>query len=231
MPRYAAIDVGSNSIRLLVAAVDSKGRFETLASDRQVVRLGTGVFRDGRLSDTSMDLACRVLERMTRSTGPQGETVRAVGTSARETLQPGEFVRAPRHHADAARDQRPGRSPPGARGCRPVAHLRKPVLIVDIGAAAPIGSSRDGRWSRLLESLGAVSMNECIGGPPTQGVARLQTTYATMAGPQARFSQVAGAPMIATVHRAAVCALTNQALRATGRHLAARQAGAGSVQS
>ena len=46
MPRYAAIDVGSNSIRLLVAAVDSKGRFETLVSDRQVVRLGTGVFRD-----------------------------------------------------------------------------------------------------------------------------------------------------------------------------------------
>ena len=52
VPRYAAIDVGSNSIRLLVAEVNDR-RTKTLVSDRQVVRLGTGVFRDGTLVETS----------------------------------------------------------------------------------------------------------------------------------------------------------------------------------
>ena len=80
--------------RLLVAAIDSKGRFETLASDRQVVRLGTGVFRDGSLSESSMDLACRVLERMTSEYREfKVEAVRAVGTSAlRDASNQVEFV-------------------------------------------------------------------------------------------------------------------------------------------
>ena len=39
MPRYAAIDIGSNSIRMMAAEV-SHGETSVLAEDRQVVRLG-----------------------------------------------------------------------------------------------------------------------------------------------------------------------------------------------
>ena len=64
MSRYAAIDIGSNSIRMLAAEVGPDGEMITLAAERQVVRLGAGVFRDGKLSGPSMDAACQALESM-----------------------------------------------------------------------------------------------------------------------------------------------------------------------
>ena len=58
MSQYAAIDIGSNSIRMLAAEVDAHGKMAVLASERQVVRLGTSVFREGRLNEATMNLAC-----------------------------------------------------------------------------------------------------------------------------------------------------------------------------
>lgn len=96
MPRYAAIDAGSNSIRLLIADVDSLGRIVPVHADREVVRLGSGVFRNGRLSAPAMGLAERVLERMSNAIERRGaSTVRAVGTSAvRDASNRAEFVQS-----------------------------------------------------------------------------------------------------------------------------------------
>src|SRR5260221_8891156 len=64
MSQYAAIDIGSNSIRMLAAEVDANGKTQVLASERQVVRLGTSVFREGRLNEATMNVACNVLAGM-----------------------------------------------------------------------------------------------------------------------------------------------------------------------
>ena len=64
MPRYAAVDIGSNSIRMLAAEVVGGMPRKTLASSRQVTRLGEGVFRTGRISQSAMDLSCNVLAQM-----------------------------------------------------------------------------------------------------------------------------------------------------------------------
>ena len=64
MPCYAAIDIGSNSVRLMVAEADKSGSVRTLAEDRQVTRLGESVFRTGSLSASAMDDVCSVLTRM-----------------------------------------------------------------------------------------------------------------------------------------------------------------------
>src|SRR5437667_12842999 len=83
MSRYAAVDIGSNSIRMLAAEVSSSGVLQELASDRQVVRLGTGVFREGRLSTEAITEACQVLTRMAGQYRRLDVlAVRAVGTSA-----------------------------------------------------------------------------------------------------------------------------------------------------
>lgn len=80
---HAAIDVGSNSIRLQIADVDALGRMTPVHVDREVVRLGTGVFRNGRLDAAAIDLACQVLERMAAAIDRHGvSSVRAVGTCA-----------------------------------------------------------------------------------------------------------------------------------------------------
>src|SRR5947207_1005539 len=83
MPRYAAIDIGSNSIRMLAAEVVGGSPLKTLASARQVTRLGEGVFRTGRIAAGALELCCNVLGQMAaeyRAVGVIG--VRVVGTSA-----------------------------------------------------------------------------------------------------------------------------------------------------
>ena len=220
MPRYAAIDVGSNSIRLLVAAVDSKGRFETLASDRQVVRLGTGVFRDGRMSESSMDLACRVLERMTSEYRDfKVEAVRAVGTSAlRDASNQVEFVarasaimRTPLYVISGVEEARLVQRGVQARWPQ----LRKPVLIVDLGGgSAQLILSENGRLvDSFSKQLGAVRLTEVYlksDPPDPREIARLQKHIRErLAGPLERFGHGKVHRMIATSSTAAavVCAV------------------------
>ena len=64
MPRYAAIDIGSNSVRMLAAEAEPSTGIRSLASDREVTRLGQSVFRTGRVSQEATDLVCSVLARM-----------------------------------------------------------------------------------------------------------------------------------------------------------------------
>src|ERR1700681_4050013 len=94
MPRYAAVDIGSNSIRLLAAEVVCGMPRKTLAASRQVTRLGEGVFRTGRISQTSMELSCNVLSQMAAEYKAAGVVgVRALGTSAlRDAINQEEFL-------------------------------------------------------------------------------------------------------------------------------------------
>src|SRR2546428_11451718 len=50
MPTVAAIDVGSNAIRLLIANANTNGGHETIYSTRESVRLGQDVFTKGLIS-------------------------------------------------------------------------------------------------------------------------------------------------------------------------------------
>src|SRR6516225_650284 len=67
MPRYAAIDIGSNSVRMLAAEAEPATGIRPLASDRDVTRLGQSVFRTGRVSQEAMDLVAGVLGRMAQT--------------------------------------------------------------------------------------------------------------------------------------------------------------------
>jgi len=83
MPRYAALDIGSNSVRMLAAEIDADGQFQILAEDRQVTRLGSGVFQSGLIGPEALNFVCENLVRMAqiyRKLDIAG--VRAVATSA-----------------------------------------------------------------------------------------------------------------------------------------------------
>src|ERR1035438_8242613 len=83
MPRYAAIDIGSNSIRMEAAEVLPGEAPRVLASEREVTRLGESVFRTGAVSDDALKTTAAVLARMAalyRKLDVVG--VRAVATSA-----------------------------------------------------------------------------------------------------------------------------------------------------
>ena len=63
MPRYAAIDIGSNSIRMEAAELAPGLPARVLASDREVTRLGESVFRSGTVSEEALKVTSAVLER------------------------------------------------------------------------------------------------------------------------------------------------------------------------
>jgi len=82
MPTFAAVDIGSNSVRLKIARLQA-GRLRALHEDREVTRLGEGVFGSGFLTPESMADTVRVLRRFHRTTQQiVTDTVRVVATSA-----------------------------------------------------------------------------------------------------------------------------------------------------
>jgi exopolyphosphatase / guanosine-5'-triphosphate,3'-diphosphate pyrophosphatase len=82
MPTFAAIDIGSNSVRLKISRLQA-GRLKEIHEDREVTRLGEGVFSGGLLSPESMSETVRVLRRFHRATQECGtDSVKIVATAA-----------------------------------------------------------------------------------------------------------------------------------------------------
>ena len=93
--RVAAIDVGSNTILLLIAEHDSVRGLRILEEAEDQPRLGAGLGATGRLSPESMERALRSLTRMLDLCRSRGVTrIRAVATAAvREAENGADFVR------------------------------------------------------------------------------------------------------------------------------------------
>ncbi len=82
MPTFAAIDIGSNSVRLKISRLQ-KGRLKEVHEDREVTRLGQGVFDGGLLSPEAMSETVRVLRRFHRAVQEYGaDAVRVMATAA-----------------------------------------------------------------------------------------------------------------------------------------------------
>jgi exopolyphosphatase / guanosine-5'-triphosphate,3'-diphosphate pyrophosphatase len=82
MPTFAAVDIGSNSVRLKIARLQG-GRLRSILEDREVTRLGEGVFRSGYLTPESMAETVKVLRRFHRAAQQVvTDSVRVVATSA-----------------------------------------------------------------------------------------------------------------------------------------------------
>ncbi len=82
MPTFAAIDIGSNSCRLKIAKVVAH-ELRTLAEDREVTRLGAGVFECGLVSPESMASTVSALKRFQRTVQAYGvDQIRVVATAA-----------------------------------------------------------------------------------------------------------------------------------------------------
>lgn len=82
MTTYAAVDIGSNSVRLKIAAVHHH-RLKTLHEDREITRLGESVFESGVVSPESMATTIRALRRFHRAVQLHAvDKLRVVATSA-----------------------------------------------------------------------------------------------------------------------------------------------------
>ena len=82
MPTFAAVDIGSNSVRLKISRL-VRHHLTEIHEDREVTRLGESVFRNGFLSPEAIASTVKVLRRFHRAVQNAGvDSVRVVATSA-----------------------------------------------------------------------------------------------------------------------------------------------------
>lgn len=180
MPQYAAVDIGSNSVRLLVADAVSREplpRITRLLEDRQVTRLGESVFQDGYISSGAMTGVCSVLAKM-RQMWQRYDVVgvRAVATSAtRDTSNQAEFLErasaAIGVNVETISGQEEARLIQlGVAAQWP--HPGQRVLIVDVGggSAELIHADSDRLVTGFSRPLGAVRLQSAFlkDDPPTE---------------------------------------------------------------
>lgn len=179
--RLAAIDLGTNSVHMVIADVSPAGRITVVDRVKEMVRLGRNAFTSGRLSAETMELASRTLrtfERLARAR--KVVRTRAVATSAvrearngeafvkrlrRETGIPVEIISGPE---EARLIFRAARHALGLRG--------GPHLLVDVGGGSvELSLVQEGRplWLRSLP-LGVARLTEqfVAHDPPTPSAVR-----------------------------------------------------------
>jgi exopolyphosphatase / guanosine-5'-triphosphate,3'-diphosphate pyrophosphatase len=88
VPTIAAIDVGSNALRIIIANASTEGGYQTVYSVREPVRLGQDVFTKGSISAHTIDRTVQTFIDFKKKLEEHGVShVKAVGTSAlREAL-------------------------------------------------------------------------------------------------------------------------------------------------
>lgn len=91
--RWAAIDIGSNAIRMMIADYTPLG-FQVIKRYRIPIRLGADVFQDGKISGKNLKAAARAFEKFAKLSRKMGVSrMKAVGTSAlREAKNRAAFV-------------------------------------------------------------------------------------------------------------------------------------------
>ncbi|GGX68361.1 Ppx/GppA phosphatase family protein [Streptomyces minutiscleroticus] len=170
MTRVAAVDCGTNSIRLLVADADpDTGELVDLDRRMTIVRLGQGVDRTGRLAPEALErtfAACREYAQVVKEHG--AERIRFVATSAsRDAENRDEFVGGVLDILGVepeviTGDQEAGFSFTGAtKELAGREDLDKPFLVVDIGGGSTefvVGDDRV-RAARSVD-VGCVRMTE-----------------------------------------------------------------------
>jgi len=92
--KIAAVDIGSNSIHLVVVEANARGTFRLLDREKEMVRLGAETLSEGRLSRRAMERGLETLRRYRQIADSRGvEKVIAVATSAvREAQNADEYL-------------------------------------------------------------------------------------------------------------------------------------------
>lgn len=169
--RLAAIDVGSNSIRLLIAERDEEGGYRVLDEEKVTPRLGHGLAETGMIAPDRLEEAIGAVERMKQiALGYGVAEVRVIATSAvREASNGHEFVEGVQRLSNL-RTEVIGHEDEGRLAHKSVAaafDVRKLAFAVaDIGGGSTeVVFSRAGAVEKVVGlKLGAVRVADMFGG-------------------------------------------------------------------
>jgi exopolyphosphatase/guanosine-5'-triphosphate,3'-diphosphate pyrophosphatase len=224
MPRYAALDIGSNSVRMMAAEITG-AQTVILAQERQVTRLGESVFRDGAISSEALDFLCGTLAHMADVYKRLSVmAVRAVATSAvRDASNQEEFLQ--RTAAALGTNVEIISGPEEARLIHLGVEARWPrpkerTLIIDVGGGSgELIVSQDGQLiDAVSKPLGAVRLTEMFMNSDPPRPVELQRLHAYIDEKLTPFFRAHGAErfqraVITSATAAAVVSSINQVTR------------------
>ena len=165
MPKLAVIDIGTNSIHMVLAELLRDGSYKIVDRFKDITRLGNGAFAARRLSDEAVARGLEVLNTLATLARNKGfDRIEAVATSAvREAKNGGEFV-----DLVAKRTGVTVRVISGAEEARliylgvknSIALSEAPTVIVDVGGGSVelILGNRDGVMQVNSLTLGAIRL-------------------------------------------------------------------------
>jgi exopolyphosphatase/guanosine-5'-triphosphate,3'-diphosphate pyrophosphatase len=164
--RLAAIDIGTNSVHMIVVRVRPDFSFEVVDREKEMVRLGAGGLDGKKLTPEAMSAALQALSKFARlAQSHQVDEVLAVATSAtREAENGGAFLRAIERKTGIR-----ARLITGTEEARLI-HLAavygvdtpKPAVVIDIGGGSveiTLGSGREVEFARSFK-IGVIRLTE-----------------------------------------------------------------------
>jgi exopolyphosphatase/guanosine-5'-triphosphate,3'-diphosphate pyrophosphatase len=189
---YAAIDLGTNNCRLLIARPQGE-HFVVIDAFSRVVRLGEGLAQSGRLSDAAMDRALGALQVCSDKLKRRNvHLARSVATEACRRAENGvEFIARVREQTGIALDiisaQEEARL--AVLGCHLLLEQGDgPAVIFDIGGGSTelvLVEGKAGEYPRIVDwqsvPWGVVSLTETCG-PEGEGADARAERYARMCG-------------------------------------------------
>ncbi|WP_343057199.1 Ppx/GppA phosphatase family protein [Chthonobacter rhizosphaerae] len=139
-PVYAALDLGTNNCRLLIAEPQERG-FRVVDAFSRIVRLGEGIGRSGRLSDAAMDRAVEALAVCREKMGDFNvRRMRLIATEACRAAENGPiFLERVRHETGLSLEivNRETEARLAVAGCATLVDPRADgVLLFDIGGGS-----------------------------------------------------------------------------------------------
>jgi exopolyphosphatase / guanosine-5'-triphosphate,3'-diphosphate pyrophosphatase len=164
--RLAAIDIGTNSVHMIVVRVRPDFSFEIVDREKEMVRLGAGGLDGKKMTPESMNAALQALSKFQRlATSHQVDEILAVATSAtREAENGGAFLKAIERKTGIR-----ARLITGTEEARLI-HLAavygvdtpKPAVVIDIGGGSveiTRGTGREVEFARSFK-MGVIRLTE-----------------------------------------------------------------------
>ena len=88
MKYFAGIDIGTNTLLLLIVSKDQEGNISIIKDEHRIARLGEGLNTNGIISDIAIQRAIAILEEYARCISQYTDiSVRAIATSAMRDAQ------------------------------------------------------------------------------------------------------------------------------------------------
>ncbi|WP_224244011.1 Ppx/GppA phosphatase family protein [Hyalangium gracile] len=216
MPRFATIDVGTNSVLLLVADRTPDGQFQAVLERAEITRLGRGVDKSRRLSPEGMEATLATMTAFAneaRALGAEGIAVSAT-SAARDAQNGAEFLAAARERAGVTVEIISGELE--AQLSFSSAHMdfgsqaAGPLLVIDIGGGSTefiYGNSAGRVDFRHSYDVGSVRLTERFvrSDPPSaeerQAITTfLRDTFATLPPPPPAAELVGVAGTVTTIY-------------------------------